>query len=328
MTDGDSDGSGGHQSLTSNMMTTKQYILVNLSKFVVEIVGTAVLGVFYLLMGDQQAGMLLGVWIITLFGVAISGAHFNPAVTVVFMLRRNSSFGSRRLFGILYIVAQFLGGFLAAVVSLFIIHGANNNVAVSPIVTISIPEDSETAELSFNWFSATISELVGSFMFVFLFMLCTDKKTQFSEDKVINCFIIGAAYVASRLIAGGPMVTVLYPGLTKDEDGNINLLSLIGARGVGPLLNPALAFGQMLLSWDFSSILQYVVAPLGGSALALVFYEFVFVKSQEYLNADDEDTENDGMSLQDGIESSPPKGKKIMMNQEIDDEKGLATDSD
>ena len=69
----------------------------------VEDVGTAVLGTFYLLMGNKQSGMLLGAWVITLFGVAISGAHFNPAVTVVFMLRRHSGFGSRRLLGILYI---------------------------------------------------------------------------------------------------------------------------------------------------------------------------------------------------------------------------------
>ena len=38
-------------------------------------------------------------------------------------------------------------------------------------------------------------------------MLATDKKTQFSEDKVINCFILAAAYVAARLLAGGQMVT-------------------------------------------------------------------------------------------------------------------------
>ena len=49
--------------------------------------------------------MLLGMWIITLFGVAISGAHFNPAITLAIMLRKNSNFGSRRLLGIMYIVA-------------------------------------------------------------------------------------------------------------------------------------------------------------------------------------------------------------------------------
>ena len=53
---------------------------------------------------DVRNSGVLGAWVITLFGVAISGAHFNPAVTVVFMLRKHSSFGSRRLLGILYIV--------------------------------------------------------------------------------------------------------------------------------------------------------------------------------------------------------------------------------
>lgn len=38
-------------------------------------------------------------------------------------------------------------------------------------------------------------------------MLATDKKTQFSEDKVINCFILAASYTAARLLAGGQMVT-------------------------------------------------------------------------------------------------------------------------
>jgi len=96
-------GSPSGNSLTSSSLTTKQYILVNLSKFVVELVGTAVLGIFYLLIGDQQAGILLGFWVITLFGTSISGAHFNPAVTVAIMLRKNSQFGSRRLLGIIYI---------------------------------------------------------------------------------------------------------------------------------------------------------------------------------------------------------------------------------
>jgi len=58
--------------------------------------------------------------------------------------------------------------------------------------------------------SALISECAGTAYFVFLIMICTDKKTQFSEDKVINCFIMAASYIASRLMAGGPMVTVMY----------------------------------------------------------------------------------------------------------------------
>ena len=105
-----SEGSGsprssGNASLTSTMMTKKQYVLVNMSKFIVELVGTMVLGIFYLTIGDSQAGILLGFWIINLFGSAISGAHFNPCITLVAMLRKNSNFGSRRLLGVIYLVA-------------------------------------------------------------------------------------------------------------------------------------------------------------------------------------------------------------------------------
>lgn len=65
-------------------------------------------------------------WVVTLFGQAISGAHFNPAVTLVFMLRKNSSFGSRRLLGIIYIAGQLLGGIAAALVSFFLAEGDKN----------------------------------------------------------------------------------------------------------------------------------------------------------------------------------------------------------
>jgi len=61
----------------------------------------------------------------------------------------------------------------------------------------------------YRGFSALTSEVVASCVFIFLFMLSTDKKTQYSEDKVINCFIMSASYVAARLMGGGGVVTIL-----------------------------------------------------------------------------------------------------------------------
>jgi len=71
-------------------------------------------------------------------------------------------------------------------------------------------------------------------------------------------------------------------------------------------LNPALALGQMIISLDFNFLLQYFMMPFIGSIIALVFYELVFVKSQEYLNAEEDDEEEEGTSLKDGIDVSPP----------------------
>lgn len=207
--------------MKSSNLSAKQYFMVNLSKFIVEFIGTTVLGLFYLTMGNEQSGMLLGFWIVTLFGQGISGAHYNPAVTLVFMLRKNSTLGTRRLKGIIYIVGQCLGGFVASLLYLTVSGTRNSNIYSRPVVTSGDKE---------KWFHAMVSEITGTFFFVFLYMLSTDKKTQFSTDKVINCFIIGSAYVASRLMAGGEMVTCV-----KLSDNEYH--------HVGPLLNPALALG-------------------------------------------------------------------------------------
>jgi glycerol uptake facilitator-like aquaporin len=147
-------------------------------------------------------------------------------------------------------------------------------MAVSP----SIRFDGDSDVGHYHNFSAIISEMAGTGYFVFLIMICTDKKTQFSQDKVINCFIMASSYVASRLVSGGKMVTVLYKGGKNSMDAKTRLFE--APVGVGPLLNPALAFGQMLWSgFDFTYVIQYFIMPFVGSALALVFYEFVFIKT-------------------------------------------------
>jgi len=74
----------------------------------------------------------------------------------------------------------------------------------------------------------------------------------------------------------------------------------------GPLLNPALALGQNLMDMNFHfDMWIYTLMPLGGSALALIFYEFVFVRSQEYLA--DEDSEEGSQS---GLELDSDDGGK------------------
>lgn len=144
------------------------------------------------------------------------------------MLRKGeNTFGSRRLKGFLYIAAQFLGGIGAALICKFLL--GHHNVAVMPyeifptptVPAVNLP-DNTAAELAVrslaeveepghksNNFASILSEVTGSFIYIFLFMLCTNKETQYSEDKVVNCFIIASSFIAARLMGGGNLVTKL-----------------------------------------------------------------------------------------------------------------------
>ena len=54
-------------------------------------------------------------------------------------------------------------------------------------------------------------------------------------------------------------------------------------------MNTSLAFGQFLIgNDDWAFWIEYLAMPLCGSALAIVFYEYVFIKSREYLDGDDD----------------------------------------
>jgi glycerol uptake facilitator-like aquaporin len=86
-------------------MTKMSLFKDNFIKLMVEMIGTYSLGLVYNLMGDENAGFFLCVWIVNLFGISISGAHFNPTITLVYMLRKIKDFGKYPLLGFYYIIA-------------------------------------------------------------------------------------------------------------------------------------------------------------------------------------------------------------------------------
>lgn len=70
------------RSVGSSNLSAKQYFCVNLSKFIIELIGTAFFTMFFFMMAGRFTSMFMAMWILTLFGINISGAHFNPSVTV------------------------------------------------------------------------------------------------------------------------------------------------------------------------------------------------------------------------------------------------------
>ena len=120
------------------------------------------------------------------------------------------------------------------------------------------------------------AEILGTAFFVFFFMTQTDDdRLQFSKEKVINCFIIAASYVASRGMFGGNIWTLDY----------------------GAVCNPAVSlgifFGSIVVDAGTASkwVWLYPVMPFAGALLGLLFFELVFKKTTE-IYKDEEDGED------------------------------------
>ena len=81
--------------------TIKNSILI----LIFEMLGTFFLTLLYssLLTFGDVIGFLFGFFILLIFSAKISGSHYNPAVTVAFMLRKEIGSFSRPL-GVAYII--------------------------------------------------------------------------------------------------------------------------------------------------------------------------------------------------------------------------------
>lgn len=87
-------------------MTLMEMIKFSSSKLLLEFFATGVLTMLFI---TGEVGLLLiGLWILTIFCWKISSAQLNPAVTLAFMIRRDS----KRMIipmGVPMIIAQILG---------------------------------------------------------------------------------------------------------------------------------------------------------------------------------------------------------------------------
>ena len=94
-------------------------------------------------------------WVLTIFGFKISGSHYNPAISLAFMFRKDIGHFPRPL-GIAYIVAQFLGGFGGALISWFLTSGNGGMITL-------------TGGYPFL-FQGIVTEVLGTFVVVFFFL--------------------------------------------------------------------------------------------------------------------------------------------------------------
>ena len=96
------------------LTTMKESILI----LIFEFLGTLLLTSLYnsCFQSGDGTGLFVGFFILLIFSARISGSHFNPAVTLAFMLRKDTGRFSRKL-GICYIIFQYGGALLGAMTS-------------------------------------------------------------------------------------------------------------------------------------------------------------------------------------------------------------------
>jgi aquaporin Z/aquaporin NIP len=160
----------------------------------------------------------------------ISGAHFNPAVTLGLAVNRRLPW----LYVPVYVVAQFVGAVLAALVAWGILGSSARSVA-------DLGATFPAAGVS-SW-SVFLAEGVVTFLLTLVIMsVATDDRV----PRGIAAIAIGWALSAAIFISGP-----------------------VSGAGV----NPARAIGPMIVAAKFTDWWIYLVAPLVGAVLATTLYQ-------------------------------------------------------
>lgn len=186
------------------------------------------------LLGVAIANMLL-LSVIIYIGLQISGAHYNPAITVSFILTKKIN----PIKGTYFIISQLLGSIIAA---LFI------NFIVSQALLDAAKDKSELGfphlAIEYDAWRGVILELLLTFLLVFAFWrMVIDPPTS-----QVYGFVVGGVLGLSILV-GGPLT--------------------------GAALNPARVFGPALLTRDFADHWIFWIGPLlGGIIAGFVCYIF------------------------------------------------------
>ena len=225
-------------------------------KLIAEFVGTAffvygVAGYNIFFVGVPIVAVLassfFGGLIIYLFG-RVSGAHFNPAVSLGLLIRQKLAI----MEFIYYVVAQLLGSILGCVLLGLCVRGKFKYLAGNEISNFLIYGDvGKGKKDAWCYISALISEIIGTFILI-MFILASCERDNYLGP------MLGLGF-ASTLIA------------LNGAGGNVSGCSLNPARSFGPALVQVMASG---FKNPIKQIWIYIVGPLLGAAIAAFVWPF------------------------------------------------------
>ena len=205
--------------------------------------GSAVLAAGVPELGIGFAGVALAFGLTVLTGAYalghISGAHFNPAVSIGLWM--GGRFEAKELPG--YIISQVLGGIAGAGI-LYLIAGGIDSFSLSDGFAANGYGDH--SPMGFNMTSALVTEVVMTFMFLIV--------------------ILGATHKNASPGFGGLAI-----GLA------LTLVHLISIPVTNTSVNPARSTSQALFvgDWATGQLWLFWVAPIVGAILAGLVYKFM-----------------------------------------------------
>lgn len=216
-----------------------------------EIVGTMLMTFVLLLLGVYQPlYIMFGVIAISAAVYGLSGANLNPIVTVGMMATRRMS----AIRGIMYLIAQLIGAWLARFISIRFIATVSDEPADKlPMMSEVAPE---------NFWVITMLEFLGAIVIAFFFA----RALSYKRSALTFAAIYGTGMCVAFLI-----VIVLSSSFLELQNNFI--------------LNPAAAFMYRILPTDgesfgavlgdiCSALLTYVIFPMAGGVLGFYLADF------------------------------------------------------
>ena len=201
----------------------------------------------------EAAKMVFVLSFFTWAGFAVSGAHFNPVVSIsMFMARKIDPITT-----VFYLIFQAVGCFGAGALQYFLTNvtqGRYNKPADSKLTSwhymLPFLETSTTGVLR-----GALLEGIATFIFVVVYQsMMIDKRA----PKGMNCFAVGCAYGLSYLTIG--IVT-------------------------GACINPFIYLLPRIMTFEFGDLLAYLLGPLIGAVGGAVYYRVFIEVPANDLNA-------------------------------------------
>ena len=237
---------GGHETLGGvyklHQKIAAEFLATML--FVFGVICSVVYGGDFAAIGVSAIGGVM----IYIFG-RVSGAHFNPAISLALFIRQKLS---AMEFG-LYVAAQIVGSFIACLLFVLVRRGKFNNFAGNEIpLTMYDPNDGDKD--GWSYFGAFLMEVILTFILI-MFILASCERDNYLGPSLGLAFSL--TLLACSIIGGG-----------------VSGCSMNPARSLAP------AFMQLFNGENKNPIKQiwiYLVGPfLGGIIAAFVWPIFIY----------------------------------------------------